>query len=185
MFCAKTLAISGLCVASLTGLPRVAMGQAASPATSFEELRAKAQPDQRLVVTTSDGTKVRGRFDGTEKSLLRLRTGDGLREFEPNGVREVRLRGDRLWNGALIGLGIGAGVGAIAGANAHCSDETGFCAGVGALEGMAAGVGIGLIVDALTPHDHVLYEQPRQSRRFSVEPFWTPYAYGGRMAIGF
>jgi hypothetical protein len=161
------------------------MGQGASPATRFEELRTKIKPDQRLVVTTSDGTKVRGRFEGTERSPLRLRTGDGLREFEPNGVREVRLRSDRLWNGALIGLGIGAGVGAIAGASAHCSDEAVFCAGIGMLAAMPAGLGLGLIVDALTPHDHVLYEQPRQSRRFSVEPFWTRSAYGGRVAFGF
>jgi hypothetical protein len=128
---------------------------------------------------------VRGRFEGTGKSPLRLRTGEGLREFEPNEVREVRLRGDRLWNGALIELGIGAGVGAIAGASAHCSDEAVFCAGIGMLGGMPAGLGIGLIIDALTPHDHVLYEQPRQSRRFSVEPFWTPSAYGARAVLGF
>ena len=166
---------------SLTLCPSLAQAQdvatqAPKPtaATTFVELGVAVQPGQRLVLTTMDGDTVRGRFQGLEldASRLLMRTGDGTRTFSESDVREIRQRSDRLWNGALIGLGAGALGGIVFGSSRPgCEYEASFCGGVGFLAGAPLGALVGLTVDALMPHDDVLYvHRPLESSRWMLEP---------------
>jgi small nuclear ribonucleoprotein (snRNP)-like protein len=156
-------------------LPGIAAGQTSRrlPAQTFGELTTTLHPGQRVTVTTNDGTRLNGDLQSVDASHLVLRNGDRLREFAERDVRQVRRRGDRLWNGALIGAGAGAAAGAlIGGSRPGCSgSDAGFCAGVGAYLGIPLGAVIGLSVDAMLPHADVLYERPRaQARHWVIVP---------------
>ncbi len=155
-------------------------------ATTFVDLAPAVNVGRRLVLTTTDGATVRGCLEGLDGSRLLIRTGDGIRTFSERDVREVRRRGDRLWNGALIGLGAGALGGMLFGASRPgCAGES-ICGGIGFLAGAPLGSLIGLTVDALMPHDDLLYARPgTQSRRWFVEPLIGVRGYGARSTIAF
>jgi hypothetical protein len=184
--------LGGLLVV-VTLSPSPAQGQAvavketqSSIATTFRDLTGAIEPGRRLVVTTIDGATVRGRFQGLDASRLFIRTGDGNREFNESDVREVRRRGDRLWNGALLGLGAGAVGGMLlADSRPGCDDITN-CGAIGFGAGALLGALIGLTVDALMPHDDLLYAGAKaQSRRWSVEPPVGSHGYGARLTKAF
>ena len=174
-------------------LPCPALGQVVetkeprpSVATTFRDLTGAIESGRRLTVTTTDGATVRGRFQGLEASRLFIRTGDGSREFNESDVREVRRRGDRLWNGALIGLGAGAVGGMLLGNSRPSCGEDSFCGSIGFGAGAVLGALIGLTVDALMPHDDLLYSGAKaQSRRWGVEPLVGAHGYGARLTKTF
>jgi hypothetical protein len=150
-------------------LPGIAAGQTSRrlPAQTFGELATTIHPGQRVTVTSNDGTRLNGDLQSVDASHLVVRRGDRLREFAERDVRQVRRRGDRLWNGALIGAGAGAAGGAlIGGSRPGCSgSDASFCTGLGALIGIPLGAVVGLSVDAMMPHADVLYERPRAASR--------------------
>jgi hypothetical protein len=184
--------LGGLLVV-VTLSPSPAQGQAvavketqSSIATTFRDLTGAIEPGRRLVVTTIDGATVRGRFQGLDASRLFIRTGDGIREFSESDVRELRRRGDRLWNGALIGMGAGAVGGMLLGSNRPgCGGES-ICGAIGFGAGALLGALIGLTADALMPHDDLLYTGAKvQSRRWVVEPLVGSHGYGARVTKAF
>jgi hypothetical protein len=147
-------------------------GQSAgrTPALTFRELADVVTSGERLVVTTGEQGRVRGRLATLDASRLVVRAGDDVREFREADVVEVRRRGDRLWNGALIGAGVGGLGGALIGRSRPGCDEATFCGGLGFLIGMPLGAIVGLTVDAAMPHDHVLFRRGVQGRRWMVTP---------------
>jgi hypothetical protein len=149
------------------------------PAATFQGLAEVLERDQRVVLTTTDGTRVRGRFEKVETSRLLLRTGDGTREYGESEVREIRQRGDRLWNGALIGAGAGGLGGAVfASGRPGCEGkEASFCSGIGFLLGVPLGAIVGVTVDALMSHDHLMFAQA-QNGHWLLEPILTDGRYG-------
>jgi hypothetical protein len=176
----------------MVSIPASAAGQTSdlsrAPAQTFGALAGRLEPDQRLVVTTADGTKVRGRFESVDGSRLLLRTGRTVRDFAEADVREVRRRGDRLWNGALFGAGAGGLGGAVIGASRPgCSgSDASFCAGLGFLLGVPLGVLVGITVDAAMPHSHVLFDRSEaQSRQWMLVPTLGDKAYGVHLVKSF
>jgi Biotin protein ligase C terminal domain len=170
--------------------PTPAQGQAVpakesqpSVTTTFRGMAI--EPGRRLTVTTNDGETIRGRFQGLDASRLIVRTGDGSREFNESDVREIRRRGDRLWNGALIGLGAGAVGGTVLGkSRPGCSGEP-ICGAIGFYAGAALGALNGLTLDALMPHDDLLYAGPKVHSRWVVEPLVGVHGYGARVTKTF
>jgi small nuclear ribonucleoprotein (snRNP)-like protein len=176
----------------LVSIPAIAAGQTSdlsrAPAQTFGALAGRLESDQRLVVTTADGTQVRGRLEKVDASLLVLRTGGEVREFGENDVREVRRRGDRLWNGALFGAGAGGLGGAlIGGGRPGCSgSDASFCTGLGFLLGVPIGVLAGVTVDALMPHDHLLFGRSgAQSHQWLLVPTLGDKTYAVHLVKSF
>jgi hypothetical protein len=84
-------------------------------------------------------------------------------------IRELGVTSDSFKNGALIGLATGAGVGMFAAATSGSSGDglvdaatAGPAALIGLVAGGAAGVGIGIGLDALVRRYRVLYKAPVQ-----------------------
>ena len=68
-----------------------------------------------------------------------------------------RPKGDRLWNGMLIGAGVGAAAGMLIAPQALCGSHDTECAvivraAIG-LPAIAGGIAIGALVDGLSSHD--------------------------------
>lgn len=156
------------------------------PTATFQGLARMLEPGQRLVLTMTDRAQVRGRFERVEASRILLRTGDGVREYGENEVREIRRRGDRLWNGALIGAGAGGLGGAVfASGRPGCErgDDASFCRGIGFLLGVPLGAIVGVSVDALMPHDHLLFARTQaQNGHWMLAPILTDGRYGVQVA---
>jgi hypothetical protein len=143
-------------------------------ASSFAGLSGAVDAGDRVAITAVDGEKLRGDVIAATDDALTIRTvnswGDEERRtFAPQGVTLVR-RADRLWNGALIGLGAGA-VGAEIFVRQNCGprgydEECAAIAGpVGWLTMPPAGAAIGALVDKLIGNE-VLYR--RDGGRASV-----------------
>ena len=69
-------------------------------------------------------------------------------------------RGDKLWNGMLIGAGIGAAVGMLVAPPAFCGNNDSECTTIVrvviGLPAIAGGVGIGALVDGLNKRETVV-----------------------------
>jgi hypothetical protein len=162
-------------------------------ATTFRELAVVAGSGLRVVVTTTDARRVRGRIDSIDESRLLLSTGATAREFSEADIREVRQRGDRLTDGALKGAGAGALVasgflvtGGHSGCNAAEPGEAGLCFLAALAIFAPIGILVGVTVDAAMPHDLLLYARPQaQSRRWILEPLFSAHGYGVRVAMAF
>jgi hypothetical protein len=165
--------------------PLTLAAQTNLPADTFQALAGSVEAGQRIVVTTTESDRIRGRVRDIDASVLLLEDGGRIREFRESAVLEIRKGGDPLWEGALLGAGAGAGAGALVG-QSRCHSERGFCAGVGALLGLGAGAGIGLAVDALIRNDDVVYARPQTAtQRWTIEPLIGLRGYAVRLARRF
>jgi hypothetical protein len=158
-----------------------------SVAERFEALKGRLERGQRLVVTTTDGRQVRGRFESIDASSLTVHAGGKVREFRQTDVREFRRRGDRLWDGALWGMGGGALSGAlIARDRPGCGGEEALCAGLGLAVGVPIGAVVGMMIDALRPHNDLLFSRSQaQSRQWLLVPTVGDKAYGLHLVTSF
>ena len=187
----RTTSVAAACMSGifLAVFPLTLAAQTNSPADTFRALAGSVEAGQRIVVTTTENERVRGRVRDVDASVLLLEDGGRIREFRESDVLEIRKRGDRLWEGALFGMLFGAGGGAGAGAllagQGRCSSETGLCVGIGAMVGLGGGVLVGLAVDALMPHDDILYAAPPRVTQWSVEPLLGGRRYGARLVRRF
>ena len=75
----------------------------------------------------------------------------------PTQAHAQSKRGDKLWNGMLIGAGVGAAVGMLVAPPAFCGNNDSECATIVrvaiGLPAMAGGVGIGALVDGLNKRE--------------------------------
>jgi hypothetical protein len=171
------------------GFPSQALAQPSGrPAMTFRELSGVVPQGLRVVLTTTDGTRVRGSVESLGPLRLSLATGGRIRDFDEASTREVRRRGDRLWNGALLGAGVGfLTVGLVGASSCRWDSDKGFCFVLGgAVIGAPAGILVGMAIDALQPHDDVLYSHPQaRSSRWTVEPLLGGRGHGLRLAKTF
>ena len=161
-------------VATLAAAP--ASAQSVGP---FRELGAAVQEGDSVIVRDQAGNTVRGTVSGVSSSVLSVRVNGVAREWPATDVAEVRRRGDSWRNGALWGLAIGGGTAAALGGYTFA-----LCGNVGGADcsrlkrqsvllPLAAGVGIGLLVDALRSGETVVYKQPA----VTVVPMVAPGSY--------
>ena len=75
----------------------------------------------------------------------------------PTQAHAQSKRGDKLWNGMLIGAGVGAAVGMLVAPPAFCGNNDSECAAIVrvaiGLPAIAGGVGIGALVDGLNKRE--------------------------------
>jgi len=177
-----TMALWLMVVATLAAAP--ASAQSVSP---FRELGAAVQEGDSVVVRDLAGNTVHGTVAEVSSSALRVRVNGVAREWTAADVAEVRRRGDSWLNGALWGLAIGGGTAAAWGGYtfAACANEGGRnCPQLkrqSVLIPLVAGVGIGLLVDALKSGETVVYKQPA----VTVVPMVAPGSYAVTVAWRF
>ena len=168
-----TMALWLVVVATLADAP------ASAQSVSFRELGAAVKEGDSVVVRDLAGNTVRGTVSGVSSSVLSVRVNGVAREWPATDVAEVRRRGDSWRNGALWGLAIGGGTAVVLGGYtfALCANEGGAdCPQLktqSVLIPLVAGVGIGLLVDALKSGETVVYKQPA----VTVVPMVAPGSY--------
>jgi hypothetical protein len=154
----------------LCALALVGSGCAArQPIRSFPDLQTRLHPGTTVYVIDRGGTETKGKVVEVSASALVLDVNGSRRRMEQSSVLEVQNRGDSLWNGALIGLGVGVSALLISDpAYERCTnDPRNVCANPHAGERFlavaimgAAGAGI----DALIRSRHDVYLAPGEGR---------------------
>ena len=131
----------------------VATSEAQNPNDAQSVIDHKANVGNRLTITTTDGTEVKGRLLRLDGEHLVLQHETGERSFRYTEIDRVRRRKNGVLLGALIGFGAGAAIGWPV---AQLSSNEGGSRSDGvwiALAGLGAGVGI----DALLGSNPTIY----------------------------
>jgi hypothetical protein len=172
-----------------------ALAVAQEPVTSFEQLRMRLKPGDRVWVTDAKGREVEGRIQRVWADALTVDT-DPSTTFPARDVSLIReARPDSLWNGTLIGLGVGGGLASAWCLAAAAADSPSVSAGVECAEGFIVfgGLGtlLGLVIDAAAPGKGlVVYRAPGASgapghARLSIAPVITPRTKGVALSFSF
>jgi hypothetical protein len=168
---------------------------------SFSELMTLVKKGESLIVTDANGKATRGQLAELTASSLDLvvvkEESDGRRTRIPQprqAERDVRrievIRGDSLWNGALIGGGSATLFGFLVLASA--GDPHGFsclssCA-VPVVLGLG-GAGIGLLIDAAITHRITIYDGSSHSSRppstLQIAPIVSQHGVGALFSVRF
>lgn len=127
-------------------------------AQSPDLLSGRAEPGDRITVTTTAGAEVRGKLRSDMLGTLVLETGEGDRRFSYGEIdRASRYRNRILW-GPLIGLAAGLAVGLPLAK--YAENEAKGEAGKRALVGIVGiGVGIGTLIDAFNGNSKTVYRR--------------------------
>lgn len=114
---------------------------------------------QRIDVTDAAGKRIRGTIARVSPSELTI----GDRTLRVSDVQTIGTVGDSKWNGTLIGAAVGGAAGGIGsqGLGEYNSDGVGPLIGFG----IAAGAGIGAIVDALINRPVTMSDSKKASVR--------------------
>ena len=154
----------------------------AQPVT-FDRLALQLNQGDSVIVTHSDGRRLRGRIVDLSASTLALQI-DGLRrDLDGSDISVIRHRErDSLTNGAAIGFA--SGVAIIVGL-ARIGDLS--AAGFMYLSSLfgAAGAGIGAGLDAMHQEPRVVYRAAPSNRRLAVSPVVSPERQGVSVSLGF
>ena len=158
-------------VARIVAALAVVIGCAAeSRAQSESETRGSiqraAKAGDRLTITTSDGTALRGRLVSTDADVLVLRTSDGERALAYAGIEEVRRRKNGIKAGAALGLLTGAVWGLLV---ATTVDDEINSGGVLAVSS-AIGVGVGVGLDALISKNRTIFRRTAARQAVEIKP---------------
>lgn len=130
-----------------------------SPVSSFGELWTRIQTGDGIFVLDRNGRKTMGTFAHVSTSSIALQVDGQLREFPVLEVRQVARRGNRIWQGMLLGAAVGAAVGVSRGVATGCGAATGCTVDrpAGAVGGFFGGGTLGAITGALIPRHTVVY----------------------------
>lgn len=166
-------------------VPNAASAQ--TVARSFDELQRTLKVGQTVFVTDKSGRQTKGEVADVSASSLVILTPD-TRTFVEGGVAEIR-RTDRLWKGALIGLGVGAIPGAVGGLSG-CAQYSGHECVTGPLFGalVIGGIGaaIGAGIDALVNKvGSLLYVSPQQTPGVTLSPLLGKDRRGVLLSVRF
>ena len=153
---------------------------AANP--EFKQLPQVLKTNDKIIVTSVDGTKAEGRLTeiSTDRIVLRLEPGND-RSFSASQVARVQ----RLKNGVLLGalIGLGASIPLAVGAEAYANNEGGS-GGAVALGFVAGGTAIGIGIDALIVRPHTVYKRAT-GKRVTALPTVNRSGVGLKVALTF
>jgi len=137
---------------TITLVPTV---QAQTPAATFEELRTrlKLAEKESIEITETNGSQYKARISALSDGKITIMRNGVSRELAESDVLQIRhTRRDGVGNGALIGLASGVGA-ATVGVYSVCGANDGECGAIASAvfypTFAGAGVGIGILVDAL------------------------------------
>jgi hypothetical protein len=127
-----------------------------------------------IYVTDPAGTIVSGRLTTISRSALIIDS----REFKPAPGLTIERRGDRLWNGTLIGIGIGGLLGAVGTFGEGCLgiDNTRSKWQCDARGGLAFGAVYGALIDWVHKGRTVIYKGRVGKPSLRVAPTLMPSA---------
>ena len=152
---------------------------------AFDRLALQLNQGDSVIVTHSDGRRLRGRIVDLSASTLALQI-DGLRrDLDGSDISVIRHRErDSLENGAAIGFGSGVAISVSLFALFGGLDHAGIVFFYSSLFG-AAGAGIGAGLDALHQEPRVVYRTAPSNRRLAVSPVVSPERQGVSVSLGF
>jgi hypothetical protein len=170
-------------------LPALAAAQ--EPVTSFDQLNTRLKPGDKVWVTDAQGREIEGRITLLDPATLAIDAG-GPRTLRAGEVRLVRnRRHDSLARGAWIGAA-GGFAAAAALVYAVCTNDECTAGPAAVFAGIitAAGVGVGVAVDAAIPGaKQVVYQAPGAASAshssWSIVPVLTPRAKGIAVSLAF
>ena len=139
----------------------------AQTSSALADVSKETHRGDTLRVHHIDGRRTTGDLRDISTDGVRLDVDGTLVTIPAAEIRELGVTSDSFKNGALIGLATGAGVGMFAAATSGSSGDglvdaatAGPAALIGLVAGAAAGLGIGIGLDALVRRYRVLYETP-------------------------
>jgi hypothetical protein len=129
--------------------------------STFEELREKLRNGETVQVTEAAGTTYKARIAELSEKLSVIMPTGARRDLTESEVREIRRRrGDAVWNGLLIGMGVGLAAGVAFGTGEAC--ESGQCVASSVLAFSGIGAGAGTLIDlAIRKHETSFEVRPR------------------------
>jgi hypothetical protein len=172
------------CITLCSLLPLTALAQTPR---AVEEWPQSIAPKQRVAITDIGGDKHRGSVIGVTPDSITLREDGRTRTFERAIIAEVR-RGDRLWDGMLIGAGAGFLATEIwsyqlCGPRGYDTECSAIVTGVGWMTFVPGGTAVGALIDKFTGNQ-LIYRRGRRND-VAVSPVVTPTARAAMVTIRF
>jgi hypothetical protein len=168
-------------------------GDSRGPVSSVDQLATKVKRGDTIYVLDANGGETKGTLAEASESSIRLRVNGQMREIPAGDVQRVARRGDRLWNGALIGAAAGGALAVSSQGDPTCAELNrlygkGTCYNssnpLGVLVGAAIGGAIGAGIDALIPGRTVVYRATPQ-RAVRLAPVLSGHQAGARLSVAF
>jgi len=163
---------------------------AQQPASSLSDLPQQAKQGDRIEVTLSDGTILKGGYESVTDSALRMRLSGRTRDISATTITGIRKRRpDSNIQGTLIGLAAGVGAGLVA-TSATCSPNDPECSTIAAVLFIplfaAGGAGIGGMIDDFThKYDPIYVSKITGGSRLRLSPIVSRDKKGIRLALSF
>jgi hypothetical protein len=152
-------------------------GATRAQASLLEDLAARINLNDRLLVEDASGRSTSGRLTHLTADEITLQTAAGEKHFTRETVRQVTVRRRPLRMAVLIGAGAGAATGAVAACTGPEREE---CADASIIAG-AFGAVLGLAVGSLIHQATVVY--PEAEKRALVLPMISRDAVGVRVSL--
>jgi hypothetical protein len=169
-------------------------GHSSGPASSISELQTKVKRGDTIYVLDTDARESKGTLTEVSESSIRLLVKGQIREIPAGDVQRVARRGDKLWNGALIGAAVGGILAASSTGDPYCAEldrlyGNGTCVKtsdgtLGVLAGAVVFGAIGAGIDALIPGRTVVYRATPQ-RTVRLAPVLSGHQVGARLSLAF
>jgi hypothetical protein len=163
---------------------------ALSPASAQD--RESANPDSapveqflhlkdKLIVTSEDGTRTKGRLVEMSAGRIVLRQRGGNRSIPTLQITQVQRRRNRLWLGGLIGAGASIPLALVA--RVYLNNEVGG-GGAAAAKIICVGALAGVGVNALVSVPRTVYRR-QAAKGLTVQPILGRHDMGMRFALTF
>ncbi len=148
--------------------------------SSSDELWTKIKSGDTVYVLDSSARETAGNFAKVSASSLELLVDGQIREIPLGDVRLIERRGDRLWNGALIGAAVGGGFAALGCGNECTTGERVAAVVTFTVVGGAVAMGI----DALIHGRTVVYRGTSQ-KTVRFMPVLSRHQLSAALSVGF
>jgi hypothetical protein len=153
---------------------------AASDSTAFSGLGSRLRSDDRVAVTTPQGT-MKGRFVQVADDVLVIKDAQGLRRIPASDVDRITRKRHGVLLGTLIGLGVGTALAVPLNMWFH-NEGADATAPTVFLVGLSTGIGVG--IDALVDLPRTVYRRDRPMT-MRVAPQVGPKRAGVALQVGF
>jgi hypothetical protein len=148
---------TGTGVVLAIALVGVSTAAAQAPDQARSTIEQKANPGDRLTITTRDGARSKGRLVDVGADALVVQAADGHRRVSYTDIIEVRGYRNRI----PLGVAIGAGAGFLAGAPLRSWANNEGADGDRILTTfLVAGTGLGALLAALSGNSRAIYRRP-------------------------
>jgi hypothetical protein len=142
------------------------VAEAQQPVSNVADLWTRLRSGDTVYVTEATGQETTGVFAKASDAFVTVMVDGALRDIPSADIREIAKRGDRLWNGFLIGAGVGATIGAVAFSSCddiyegECDHPAAAAVGLGLFYG-----GVGALIDHFVKGRTVVYRVPGTTAR--------------------